>query len=41
MSKYREVVEIVSEDHRMLRAQVMKEDGSWNDFMVTNYRRKK
>ena len=39
MAKYRDVVEIVSDDHRMLRSSVLGDDGQWHEFMVAHYRR--
>ena len=38
-AKYRDVVEIVSDDHRMLRSSVLGDDGQWHEFMVAHYRR--
>ncbi|MET1027568.1 MAG: DUF1579 domain-containing protein [Dongiaceae bacterium] len=38
---YRDVIEIISADHRTLRSQTKNEDGSWHEFMVAHYRRKK
>ena len=39
MAKYRDVVEIVSEDHRTLRSSVLGDDGEWHEFMLAHYRR--
>ncbi|HEX7003629.1 MAG TPA: DUF1579 domain-containing protein [Trueperaceae bacterium] len=37
---YRDVIEWVSEDERLLRGLVRDADGSWQQFMVTRYRRR-
>jgi hypothetical protein len=39
MARYRDVVEIVSDDHRVLKAQVLGDDGQWFQFMTSHYRR--
>ncbi len=39
MSKYRDVVEIKSPDHRTLTSSVQQPDGTWHTFMWANYRR--
>jgi hypothetical protein len=41
MAKYEDIVEIKSDDHRMLKSRVLGEDGKWNEFLVGHYRRKK
>jgi hypothetical protein len=41
MMPYRDVHEFVSDDHRQLKAYTQNEDGTWNHFMTTDYRRKK
>jgi hypothetical protein len=41
MAKYRDVIELVSDDHRVLHSQVLGEDGQWQQFMTAHYRRKK
>lgn len=40
-ARYRDVIEIMSEDHRTLSGIVQKDDGSWHKFMTTHYRRTK
>ena len=35
----RGVVEIVSDDHRVLRSRVRRDDGTWHEFMRADYRR--
>ncbi len=39
-AKYKDSIEIVSPDHRILSAQVQTEDGTWHRFMTSHYRRK-
>ena len=41
LAKYQDLIELVSDDHRVLRSQILGDDGSWNPFMKINYRRKK
>lgn len=38
-AKYRDVVEAVSDDHRLLKSSVLGDDGEWHEFMVAHYRR--
>lgn len=40
-ARYRDIVEIVDDDNRLLRAQVQGDDGEWQEFMVARYRRRK
>lgn len=40
MSKYQDIIEFVSDDHRVLRSRVPGEDGKWTEFMTAHYRRK-
>ncbi|HEY6554735.1 MAG TPA: DUF1579 family protein [Vicinamibacteria bacterium] len=39
-ARYRDAIEIVSDDHRIMTAAVQGEDGSWSQFMTAHYRRK-
>jgi uncharacterized protein DUF1579 len=39
-AKYKDIIEFKSNDHRLLRAEVQNADGSWQQFMVVNYRRR-
>jgi hypothetical protein len=40
-SRYRDVIELVDPDHRVLRSQTHGEDGKWTTFMTTHYRRER
>lgn len=37
--KFRDVVELVDDDHRILRSSRLGEDGQWHEFMTARYRR--
>jgi len=39
LAKYRDVIEIKSEAHRVLTSAVMHEDGTWGELLRTDYRR--
>jgi hypothetical protein len=39
-SKYQDIVEIVDDDHWILRSRMPGEDGKWIEFMTGHYRRK-
>jgi len=41
MAKYQDVIELKSDDHRILASQVLGDDGKWHRFMTATYRRKK
>jgi hypothetical protein len=41
MSKYQDVIEFKSDDHRILYSQVLGDDGKWTRFMTAHYRRKR
>lgn len=41
MASYQDVVELVSEDHRVLRSRVRRDDGTWHEFMQADYRRRR
>lgn len=38
-ARYQDVIEWVSDDHRLLRARMLHDDGEWRQFMVAHYRR--
>lgn len=40
-SKYQDIIEVVSDDHRILKSQVQGDDGKWMHFMTAHYRRSK
>jgi len=40
MAKYRDVIEFKDDDHRVMTAHVLGDDGSWTQFMTATYRRK-
>lgn len=41
MARYQDIIEFVDDDHRMLKSQILTEDGSWQHFMSAHYWRKK
>ena len=41
LAKYKDVIELKSDDHRVLTSHVQGEDGSWQPFMTAHYRRRK
>lgn len=41
MAKYKDSIELVSDDHRILSSAVLGDDGKWTSFMTANYRRLK
>ena len=40
MAKYQDIIEFVTDDHRILSARVQGVDGSWQQFMTAHYRRR-
>ena len=41
MAKYKDVIELRSDDHRVLTSHMRADDGTWQQFMTAHYRRKK
>ncbi len=40
-TKYRDVIELASDDHRVFTSHMLGDDGKWQHFMTTHYRRNK
>ncbi|RAK56623.1 DUF1579 domain-containing protein [Phenylobacterium deserti] len=40
MRRYRDSIELVSHDHRRLISEVLRPDGTWEEFMRLSYRRR-
>lgn len=40
MAKYKDAIELVSDDHRILTSHMLGDDGTWHQFMTAHYRRK-
>ena len=41
MAKYRDVIEVKSDDHRVMTSHALGDDGEWRQFMKATYRRTK
>jgi hypothetical protein len=41
MGRYRDTIELVSDDHRVLTSRFLFDDGEWREFMRADYRRTK
>lgn len=39
LAKYQDMIEIISDDQRVLSSQMQNEDGTWHRFMTAHYRR--
>lgn len=39
IAKYQDIIEFVSDDYRVMKSQILMEDGTWNHFMTVHYRR--
>jgi Protein of unknown function (DUF1579) len=40
LATYQDIITFVSDDHRILRSQILGSDGNWHQFMIGNYWRK-
>jgi hypothetical protein len=40
LARYKDVIEVKSDDHRILTSHALGEDGKWTHFMTAHYRRK-
>jgi hypothetical protein len=38
-AKYQETIELISDDHRVFKSRVLGDDGQWQEFMTSHYRR--
>ncbi len=41
MAKYQDIFELKSDGHRVLRSQMLGDDGKWHEFMTAHYRRER
>jgi Protein of unknown function (DUF1579) len=41
ISPYQDIIELVSNDHKILTSQIRMDDGTWNHFMTAHYHRQK
>jgi Protein of unknown function (DUF1579) len=41
IAPYKDIIEFVSNDHRIMTSQILMDDGNWNHFMTAHYRRQK
>jgi hypothetical protein len=41
MTKYKDIIEFKTDDHRILSSQMLMDDGTWQRFMTAHYRRVK
>jgi Protein of unknown function (DUF1579) len=39
MTKYKDIIEFVSHEHRIMTSQILGDDGNWLQFMTAHYRR--
>jgi hypothetical protein len=37
IAKYQDIIEFVSDDHRIMRSQILGDDGNWQQFMTAHY----
>jgi len=41
LAKYKDIIEFVTDDHRILRSEILNDDGQWQQFMRSDYYRVK
>jgi Protein of unknown function (DUF1579) len=41
MAKYKDIIEFVSDDHRVMTSQILNDDGNWHQFMTAHYWRQR
>jgi Protein of unknown function (DUF1579) len=41
IAKYQDIIEFVSDDHRVMKSLILEENGNWNHFMTAHYQRVK
>lgn len=41
MAKYKDIIEFISADHRIMTSQILGDDGNWLQFMTSHYQRQK
>jgi Protein of unknown function (DUF1579) len=41
MTKYQDIIEFVSPDHRIMTSKILEENGNWLEFMTAHYRRQR
>jgi hypothetical protein len=41
LARYRDAIELKSDDHRVLTSSVLGDNGEWQQFMTAAYRRRK
>lgn len=39
IAKYQDIIEFVSDDHRVMKSQILEDNGKWKLFMTAHYRR--
>jgi hypothetical protein len=39
LSRYQDIIELVDDDHRIMRSQLLSDDGNWIPFMTMRYQR--
>ncbi|HZG40513.1 MAG TPA: DUF1579 domain-containing protein [Nodosilinea sp.] len=39
MAPYKDIIEFVTDDHRIMTSQILTDDGQWHQFMTAHYRR--